>query len=104
MGADGTPPEQLGFFSGDDTFEVDLLEASEANGIAMVDALGTFAWSQNREDRIAEARRNGDLTGEELLAFADAVSKGRFAQRVATTAASLDAPGYVRRALDHLMA
>jgi putative ATP-dependent endonuclease of OLD family len=103
VGADGTPPEQLGFFSGDATFEVDLLAASEANGIAMLDALETFAWSRSREGRIAEARTNGDLTGEELLGFVDTVSKGRFAQRVATTATSLDAPAYIRRALEHVM-
>jgi putative ATP-dependent endonuclease of OLD family len=96
LGKEGATPEDLGFFCGTRTFETDLFDASDANRGKIVAALRTFEWSEHRAAGIGS-----DM---DLLSYVDVVSKGRFAQRLATTANSLDAPKYIERALEYLMA
>lgn len=96
VGEDSTPPEDLGFFCGDETFETDLFSASDANRAAIIAALKTYKWSPRRRQRIGDEM--------DVLPYLEIVGKGRFAQRLATTAESLDAPDYIDQALKHLMA
>jgi hypothetical protein len=70
----------------------------------MLAALQSFQLSANTRERLDEARGAGDMTGEAFLAFVGRImTKGRFAQRLASSSESLDAPEYVDRALKHLL-
>lgn len=104
LGEEGTDPEQLGVFYGDTTFEVDLFDVSHENDAAMVKALKSLRPGPKTKKRLTEAHDAGDLTGETFLAFIDGfTTKGRFAQRLASSCESLDPPAYVDRALGHLL-
>lgn len=102
---EGADPEGVGIFCGDVTFEVDLFDASSDNEAAMFDALETFSLSNSAREKIAEAREAGNMVGKDFLPSigVGALTKGRFAQRLASSFESLDAPDYIERALDHLM-
>lgn len=104
LGEEGTDPEKLGIFCGDTTFEADLFDASWDNDAAMLEALQSFQLSAKTKERLAEAHGARNMTGETFLAFVGGLmTKGRFAQRLASSAESLDAPEYVDRALKHLL-
>ena len=96
LDGEGSIPEDSGLFCGDETLETDLFAASDENQTAIITALGSFPWS--------DRSRQGIGPDMELLPYLEKAGKGRFAQRLATTANSLDAPEYIRKALEHLMA
>jgi putative ATP-dependent endonuclease of OLD family len=97
-------PEDLGIFFGKLTFEADLFDASEANRTAMFDALESLSRTDRAREKVTESRDRSDFNGEDFLQLIPSVQKGRFAQRLASSAAQIDAPDYVGRALKHLMA
>lgn len=103
LGEEGVNPKDLAIFCGDVTFEVDLFDASSDNEAAMFDALQTCGLSKPAREKIAEARDAGNMVGEDFLRYMGTLTKGRFAQRLASSFESLDAPDYIERALDHLM-
>jgi putative ATP-dependent endonuclease of OLD family len=103
VGKANQSPEKLGLFAGDETFESDLFDASHDNEAAMFSALESFTWAAKSKQKIAAARKSGETTGEEFLAWVTTIGKGRFAQRLAAADTPLDPPVYVRNALKHLM-
>lgn len=98
----GAAPEELGLFYGQHTLEVDLYDADEDNASALLDVLQTYKWSSPREQILERAAAGDGLDAEKLMGLIHAVSKGRFAQRVAGHSAELAAPEYIRRALAFL--
>jgi putative ATP-dependent endonuclease of OLD family len=97
-------PTTLGLFYGEHTFERDLYAADSDNAEAMLASLDSFRWGAERETELQEARNGPGLSGDRLMVFVDAVSKGRFAQRLAHETDELVPPVYVTRALEHLLA
>lgn len=95
-------PGEEGLFFGSHTFERDLYDADDANAQAMLTSLDHFGWGAQRQGELAEALEGGGLDGERLMAFIEAVAKGRFAQRLAGDVAQLVPPEYVRQALERL--
>jgi putative ATP-dependent endonuclease of the OLD family len=98
----GTAPEELGLFHGAQTLEIDLHNADDENAGALLAVLRKYNWSYARAQELEEAVAAGRLDAEPLMAFIGAVSKGRFAQRVASENAELVPPAYVSRALAFL--
>lgn len=104
LGEKNAQPEDLGIFCGEETLEADLFDASIDNERAMFDALETFGLSTAVATRVSAARAARGMLGEEFLTFlVGARTKGRFAQRLASSTEALDPPGYVDRALEHLL-
>jgi len=102
IGEDPAAPEAAGLFCGTTTLEVDTFDVSPANGAAMVNALLTMRLTNAKRAELEAAHAAGTLTGETFLPYV-ASRKGRFAQRLAAQHDRLDAPGYVRDALAHLL-
>lgn len=100
--SDGTVPEELGLFHGEQTLEVDLYDANDENASAMLAALQYYNWSSAREQQLEQAVAGGGLEPEQLMVLIGAVSKGRFAHRVAGQNTELVPPEYVRSALAFL--
>jgi putative ATP-dependent endonuclease of OLD family len=100
--SEGTAPEDLGLFHGEHTLEVDLYDADTGNATALLAVLGKYNWGRERAQELEGAVAGAGLDAERLMVFIDAVSKGRFAQRVAGQNAELAPPEYVRRALAFL--
>jgi putative ATP-dependent endonuclease of the OLD family len=100
--AAGASPEDLGLFHGEHTLEVDLYNADSENAGALLSALQKYKWSSARTQMLEQAVAGDGLNAEQLMVLIDAVSKGRFAQRVAGQNAELEPPEYVRRALAFL--
>jgi putative ATP-dependent endonuclease of OLD family len=98
----GTTPEELGLFHGEHTLEVDLYDADTDNASALLAALQKYKWSRARELVLEQAVAGDGLDAEKLMMLIEAISKGRFAQRVAGQNAELVPPEYVRRALAFL--
>ncbi|HEY2181090.1 MAG TPA: AAA family ATPase [Solirubrobacteraceae bacterium] len=99
----GAEAADLGLFHGETTFETDLLDTSEINREAMIEALLSFPWSARRRAAIERARDDGSLDAESMLAYIERVSKGRYAQRLSARSEPLQPPGHLQRALDHLL-
>jgi putative ATP-dependent endonuclease of the OLD family len=99
---DGADPEALGLFYGDSTFETDLADADDTNYQKMLECLQAWSWGPQRGPELEQAVAGGDFSHERLMTFIDAVSKGRFAQRLAGVAHTLTAPPYVAGALRRL--
>jgi putative ATP-dependent endonuclease of OLD family len=97
--SEGTASEDLGLFHGEHTLEVDLYDAATKNASALLAVLGKYKWGRERAHELEGAIAGAGLDAERLMVFIDAVSKGRFAQRVAGQNAELAPPEYVRRAL-----
>lgn len=102
VGPVGATAATLGLFAGDTTFETDLFETTPQNSAKMFNALRSLASSEEARKWLDNQRENGTLTAERFLGLVDRVGKGRFAQRLAATATSLDPPAYIKSALDHL--
>jgi putative ATP-dependent endonuclease of OLD family len=99
-----TAPDDLGLFYGEQTLEVDLYNADTENASAMLAALQKYKWSSARERVLEQAVAGDGLDAEQLMGLIDAVSKGRFAQRLTGENAEFAPPEYVRRALTFLNA
>lgn len=95
-------PGELGLFHGEHTLEVDLYNADSENAEALLSILAKYKWGSDRKQELEQAVGGTGLEPERLMAFIDAVSKGRFAQRVAGECSELAPPEYVRRALAFL--
>jgi putative ATP-dependent endonuclease of OLD family len=95
-------PAELGLFYGDQTLEVDIQAADESNQAALINALLRFDWGDERKGELEDALDGNPLSAERLLQFADAVSKGRLAQRVAGENDEIVPPAYIRDGLEHL--
>jgi len=100
---DGTAfPTELGLFHGNQTLEVDIQAADASNQAALIKALLRFDWGDERKGELEDALDGSPLSAERLLQFADAVSKGRLAQRVAGENDEIVPPAYIRDGLEHL--
>lgn len=104
IAGEGADPADEGLFHGEHTFERDLYATHASNAEAMLVALDGFRWSRQRETELESARGGAGLSGERLMVFIDAATKGRFAQRLAREVEELVPPPYVVSALDHLLA
>lgn len=102
LAGEGADPAEHHLFYGDETLEIDLYVADPGNEQAMLAALDHFNWGLARETELQNALDGTRLDGERLMAFIDAVAKGRYAQRLAGDLDQLVPPGYVRDALEHL--
>ena len=68
----------------------------------MLVALKKYKWSETREQLVEQAVADRGLDPEQLMSLIGAISKGRFAQRLAGENTELEPPGYVLQALDFL--
>jgi putative ATP-dependent endonuclease of OLD family len=98
----GAEPSAEGLFFGEQTLELDLYNADEANQQAILEALDHFNWGNQRHAELQEALSGGGLDADRLMVFIEAVAKGRFAQRLAGDVDDLVPPAYVIAAFDHL--
>ncbi len=103
VGASAEDAEQLGFFLGETTFESDLFSTSGANQRLMFEAILTLGWTDPMREEIESLRDGGSATGDQFLALIARAGKGRFAQRLAGPGSPLDSPGYIERAVEHLL-
>ena len=99
---DGADPEALGLFHGNSTFETDLADADPDNRQKMLKCLDSWSWGPARGSELEDAIAGAAFSDERLMVFIEAVSKGRFAQRLGGFAENLTAPTYVADALAHL--
>jgi putative ATP-dependent endonuclease of OLD family len=103
LAGEGSNPKELGLFCGETTFESDLFEVTEDNRSAMLNALLSFRRSDSMRAQSATPQGDASMAAETFLRYVERVSKGRFAQRLAASTETLDAPAYVQHALEHLM-
>jgi hypothetical protein len=103
LAGDDADPTEQGLFAGEHTFERDVYAADAENATRMLAALAAFRWGTERSAELQEALAGSGLSGERLMVFVNAATKGRFAQRLAREADSLVPPPYVAAALDHLV-
>lgn len=96
-----TSPESLGYFGGEQTFEIDLHDTDADNATKMIEALRAFNWGSQINHEL-ETALGGGLDGERLIALIDRVPKGRFAQALARNE-RLAPPGYIEGALRYLV-
>jgi putative ATP-dependent endonuclease of OLD family len=99
---DAVPAEE-GLFYGEETLELDLFNEDESNRQAILEALDHFNWGTQRNAELQAALNGTDLEDGRLMVFIEAVSKGRFAQRLAGDVDELVPPSYLVDALDHLV-
>lgn len=87
-----------GIFIGDSTFEIDLCEAGAES--LVLDVLAKIGTTKTARER-AEAWRFEDIDPGQLLADVEAIGKGRFAQRLASTLGDPGdiVPAYIRDAI-----
>ena len=95
-------PADHGFFHGEQTLEVDLYNADDANEEVMLEALDHFHWGTERDAELEAAMDGEGLDDERLMVFVEAVSKGRFAQRLGGDIDELVPPDYIEEALKFL--
>jgi putative ATP-dependent endonuclease of OLD family len=100
IGEQGTSPEDLGYFTGTHTFEVDLKDADPENETAMIETLLEFKWGAQIKGELETALNDG-IADERLLALIERIPKGRFAQALARRD-KLQPPEYIQKALIHL--
>ncbi|MGY1857568.1 ATP-dependent nuclease [Modestobacter sp. SYSU DS0290] len=98
-GVEASQAEEVGLFMGTVTLEADLFDTSAANASAMAAAAASFATTTTKSSENESKLLNGDGTA---FVKGMGVSKGRFAQRLASRAPSLDTPPYIERALHWL--
>jgi putative ATP-dependent endonuclease of OLD family len=103
VAGEGADAAEAGLFYGEHTFEIDLYAAASENAESMLTALDWFRWGAEREAELQEAIADAGLTGERLMVFVEAATKGRFAQRLAQEVDQLEPPQYVVDALEHLL-
>lgn len=100
---DDTPPEpeSIGYFAGEQTFEIDVYNTNDENATKMVEALRSFNWGAQINAELETALENG-IDGERLIDLIDRVPKGRFAQALARNE-QLSPPEYIEKALRYLV-
>ncbi|MDR7334322.1 AAA family ATPase [Roseateles asaccharophilus] len=95
--------EEFGVFSNNHTLEVDLFKDEDFTD-PIIATLRETRWGPERTDWINEWDADPkSLDAEKYLSIIDAVGKGRFAQRLATRVADVQPPGYISRAIDHVV-
>jgi hypothetical protein len=62
-----------------------------------------FDWGNQKRGELEDALGGDPLQAETLLQFANSVSKGRLAQRIAAENAEVEPPTYVEAALRYLV-
>lgn len=103
LGAEDDDPESLGIFVGDVSLEPDLIAASEENHRAALEVFQGHSFSPALSTFV-EAWAGGEpVTDSDLAKVLLSYGKGRFAQRLAQTPHSLQAPDYIARALESLV-
>jgi putative ATP-dependent endonuclease of OLD family len=96
------PPEETGIFVGEDTFEADLAVVSTLNGQRAASVLlKSRKWSERATTLLTAWEADGVDDTDRYMKVVEAVGKGRFAQRLASTD-QLEAPDYVAKALAYL--
>lgn len=102
LGGDGATPLDMGLFAGRHTFEIDLYDESLSNAEAMQAALLSFPWKRQSLEILQSKIDEGTFTGEDLITYIKKVKKGPFAQRLAAVGGPLQAPEYLRNALQRV--
>lgn len=100
VGGENTSPEALGYFSGGQTFEIDVYETDDGNATEMINALLQFKWGPQIKGELETARTSG-IEGERLVELIERIPKGRFAQ-VLARGEQLAPPSYIEDALRYL--
>lgn len=100
----GKRVEEFGVFLSDQTLEVDLYQM-KAYRKPIYETLREAGFGQKRAARI-EGWASGEekFDEDQYLALIESIGKGRFAQRLATRLGGLQLPGYIRRAIDFIVA
>jgi putative ATP-dependent endonuclease of the OLD family len=100
VGGDEASPESLGYFSGAQTFEIDVHDADDGNATKMVEALLEFKWGPQIKEEL-EFALHSEIEGERLIQLIERIPKGRFAQTLAR-GGQLTPPSYIEQALRYL--
>ncbi len=100
VGGEEATPESLGYFTGEQTFEIDIYDADDGNSTKMINALRTFNWGSQISEEL-ETALDDRIEGERLIELIDRVPKGRFAQALARNE-QLAPPDYIEQALRYL--
>jgi putative ATP-dependent endonuclease of the OLD family len=100
----GERVEAFGVFLSNQTLEIDLHQI-EAYREPIYDTLREGGFGPERAARIEGwASGKKELDEDQYLALIESIGKGRFAQRLATRLGGLELPGYIRRAIDFIVA
>lgn len=99
VGGEGSSPEALGYFSGEQTFEIDVYDTDD-NATEVINALLKFKWGPQIKGELEAALASG-IDGERLVELIERIPKGRFAQ-VLARGEQLAPPSYIERALQYL--
>jgi putative ATP-dependent endonuclease of OLD family len=98
-----TVAEERGFFLNTHTFEIDLFKAGHHEVIC--DSMRELSTNKKLRARAAALKADpASLDPESLLDDIDAISKGRFAQRLASRIVGGAVPTYIQKAIDHVVA
>ena len=101
LGSGGEPREE-GLFVGDSTLEHDVFDVSQDNADSMLRALDNFEFSADKEASIKAGLDGENMAAENFLNLVEEVGKGRYAQRLAALAPTIEPPQYIREALEYL--
>jgi putative ATP-dependent endonuclease of OLD family len=95
--------EAFGIFSNVDTLEVDLFTGDFA--AAIIATLRESGLSKDRRAWVDEWEKDAKkLDRDKLLRLVEAIGKGRFAQRIASRVDKQKPPGYIKRAIEFVVA
>lgn len=94
--------EDFGIFINDYTLEVDLFE----NGFSgqIIETLREVSFSAERQGWIDGWEEDpSSLDADKYLTLIEVIGKGRFAQRLASRAAGIEPPAYIKNAIAHVV-
>ncbi|MDC9835666.1 ATP-dependent nuclease [Rhizobium binxianense] len=94
--------EEFGVFTNSDTLEVELFNGDFT--AAMIAGLREGNFGDVRTARIDDWEADpGTMEPDKLLPLIEAIGKGRFAQRLSSRIAGIEVPGYIKRAIEHVV-
>ncbi|MGO6842633.1 MULTISPECIES: ATP-dependent nuclease [Rhizobium] len=94
--------EEFGVFTNSDTLEVELFNGDFT--AAMIAGLREGNFGDVRTARIDDWEADPDtMEPDKLLPLIEAIGKGRFAQRLSSRIAGIEVPGYIKRAIEHVV-
>jgi putative ATP-dependent endonuclease of the OLD family len=95
--------DEFGVFTNANTLEIDLFSGAFVSPI--IETLKEAGFGKDRKALIDKWEKDpNDLDETEYIKMIEDIGKGRFAQRLATRVADLDPPGYIKRAINFVVA
>ncbi|TBC79488.1 ATP-dependent nuclease [Rhizobium ruizarguesonis] len=94
--------EEFGVFTNGDTLEVELFNGDFT--AAMIAGLREGNFGDVRTARIDDWEADPKtMERDKLLSMIEAIGKGRFAQRLTSRIGGVEVPGYIKRAIEHVV-